>query len=76
MLTYIFATAIPVAFFAGFYLRELLEVIKRIETRLQYLKLGQDKATEPKARATFAEPMSRAEIAAMIEEERINVLNQ
>lgn len=73
MLYAILACALPVAFFLGYYLREVLDTLKRSVTKLEALR-GAEAAKKPPA-TSFAEPMTRAEVAGMIEEERINLLN-
>lgn len=64
------------AFFIGYYLREIMGVLRRIEARLGLLNLTQAKQ-EPKATpASFVEPMTKAEMIAMMEEERVEAMNR
>lgn len=59
----------------GFYSRLVLDTLKRIESRLWLLNKSSEKP-KPTSSATFAEPMSRAEVIAMLEQERVDVINQ
>ncbi len=61
------------AFFSGWYLRELLTVLKRIETRIALI----GKSDKPKTPQTnFGDVMTRAEVIAMMEAERVEAMNQ
>lgn len=59
----------------GFYSRELLSVLKRIESRMWLLNKSNEKP-KPTSSAAFAEPMTNAEVIAMIEQEKVDALNQ
>lgn len=72
---YLLLTLVPVAFFVGFYLREVLDIIRKIEQYLRNLRLAQSTTPPPPPRANFAEPMNRVELAAELERERIEALN-
>lgn len=61
-----------VSFFVGFYMREVLDTLRRLINSLDGLKTSQ---TDKKP-TSFAEPMSRQEVIALLEEEKISVLNR
>lgn len=67
---------VVLAFFIGYYLRELMSVLKRIEARLRILNNKSDKKDDKPPAATFVGEMTRAEIVAMIEEERVEAMNR
>ena len=57
----------------GYFARELLSTLKRFENVLRGLNKAQAENQPPET--TFAEPLTRAEMAAMLESERIALLN-
>lgn len=59
----------------GHYLREVHTTLKAIKTAVQGLKMRQDEADKPKPKMDFAEPMTRAELAGALEDEKIRLLN-
>ncbi len=61
------------SFFVGYYLREVIGILLNIKNTIQSLKVAQE-GTKPSG-TTFAGPMSRAEVAALIEQEKIDILN-
>lgn len=59
--------------FLGFYLREVLDTLKRLLVAVEALRGSQEpKKAEP---ASFSEPMTRAEMVAQLEDEKIRLLN-
>lgn len=73
MLYGILSVSVVFAFWLGYYLREVLDTLKRTVTKLEALR-GAEAANKPPATG-FAEPMTRAEVAGMLESERIALLN-
>lgn len=63
------------SFFAGYYLREILNYLKAIYTRLGKLQTPKD-SNSTGVRDNFVEPMTRGEVMQMLEEEKIRELNQ
>lgn len=61
------------AFFTGYYLREILNYMRAIYTRLSSFKPDKPNTTE--VRDSFVEPMTRGEVMQMLEEDRIRELN-
>lgn len=62
------------AFFLGWYFREVLILLKSLQTRLNELKMPQKKEEKPKA--SFAEPLDPLQFAAAEEQRRIAKLNE
>lgn len=63
------------SFFIGYYLREVLDYLKAIYTRLgKFQQSSNPNTTEVKD--NFVEPMTRAEMMQMLEKERIDMLNK
>lgn len=58
----------------GFYTKAIFVVLKRIEARLALL--NNPKETKPDSSASFAEPYTRAEAIAQMEQERVEALNE
>lgn len=73
MLVPTLSLGIILTFFLGYYLREVLDALKRMVEHLERLK--DPEAAEKPTRSSFAEPMTRVEVAAMLEKERIDLLN-
>lgn len=63
------------AFMLGFWMREVLVSLKRIIAVLERLRLSEKKKPQQQ-QTSFAEPMTRAEVVALIEQERVDALNQ
>lgn len=63
-----------ISFFLGFYLREVLDTLHNILERLESLKNGQKEEIKPAM--GMAEPMTRQEVLALMEKERIELLNK
>ncbi len=61
------------AFLVGYHLRDIKEKLVWLAAKVLELKEAQTKAKTPET--NFAEPMSRAELAGMAEQERIKLLN-
>lgn len=61
------------SFFLGFYLREVLNILRKLTDKIDLLRT-QEKG-KPKE-ASFAEPMSRQEVINLIEQEKIDALNR
>lgn len=59
------------AFFTGWYLRELLSTLQRLEARIGILRAPEKQKTQ----TSFAEPMTRAEVIGLMEQERIDAIN-
>lgn len=68
-----FALVAFLSFFIGHYLRELKDILLTVKNRIQELHVSQEKDKTPTT--GFAEPMTRAEAAADLEKERIDLLN-
>ena len=68
------AVAVPLAFWAGFYLREVRKSLQGIIHRLEALKKAQAEAKPPSV--GFAEPMTMDELREMESDERIKLLNE
>lgn len=72
------ALIILVAFLAGavlgYYLRRVVDLVLNIRGRVVELRRHQDNEKSTPSTG-FAEPMTRAEMAAMLEEEKIDLLN-
>lgn len=64
---------VVLAFFLGYYLREVLDTIKKAVSQLETLR-GAEASKKPPS-TDFAEPMTRAEVIGMLEEEKIKLLN-
>lgn len=64
------------AFFLGWWSREVLILLKSLQTRLNELKMPVKKDSEDKPKASFAEPLDPLEFAAAEEQRRIAKLNQ
>ena len=64
---------IVLAFFLGYYLREIRNYLIAILDKVSDMKLTQDKPKTPEM--GFAEPLTRAELAALNEDEKIRLLN-
>ncbi len=62
------------AFFVGYYLRDIRDKLLQLLARVGELKLAQDKSKPPST--GFAEPLTRAELAASLEDEKIRLLNE
>lgn len=62
-----------IAYFLGHFSRELKDILLTVKNRLYELKTAQEKAEKPKS--GIAEPMTPAEIAADLDQERIRILN-
>lgn len=58
----------------GFYAREVWNMLKYIKRSVGELRVSQEQSEQPKT--GFAEPMTPAEFAASMDEERIAFLNQ
>ena len=58
----------------GFWAKELLVTLKHINTSLRDLRSSE--AQKPQNTASFAEPMTRAEAIALMEQERIEAINR
>lgn len=64
---------IVLSFFVGYYLRDIKDRLLRLTQKIEGLKTAKDK---PKtASMGFGEPMTRAELAALAEDEKIRLLN-
>lgn len=64
---------VPMAFFLGYYLRQIRDLLISFGAKLSALQQAQKKAEGPKT--AFADTMTRAELAALAEEDRIKLLN-
>lgn len=62
-----------VAFLTGYWLREVLDTMRRIVNGLDGLRTSQEKDKKPST--SFAEPMTRQEVIALLEQEKIDLLN-
>lgn len=64
---------VVLAYALGYYNRSIADKLANIAARLADLKTDQDK---PKPQTTFVSEMTRAELAGLAEQERIDILNQ
>lgn len=69
-----FITGLVLAFFLGFYFREVRERLEAIKNQLEALRTHY-KAEADKKKAGFGDVMTKAELQAIDDEERIRALN-
>lgn len=62
------------AFWLGYYLREVLDSLKRLIRSVEALRSAEEKP--PRQPTTFAEPMTKAEVIALMEQERVEAMNE
>lgn len=62
-----------IAFFVGYYLQQIRSLLIKVLAKINELKIAQDKAKPPTT--GFAEEMTRAEMLAELEADKIRMLN-
>ncbi len=62
------------AVWVGYYLREVLDTLKTLVERVEAIR-SPEKA-KPQQPASFGDVMTKAEVVAMIEQERIEAMNE